>query len=263
MRNRILGQSSSAVYEKYYHDNFINCDIQSMVLLRPSQNHLIQAASQMNKDRDPLAPTGLNDAHREEIRNTKYLCRLRLERNALSIEIKSKYGSISKAKHTEIWQQRSQKGKQIDKIRAAYRREKLEAVKDDYHKQMPTMEIEKQLERMARKKLDAEDRKLDQDDSDSDDDDDNDDNDEGWEPPIPDYRFPERSRLAEAFFGPDAETMTRAAALARRIQVINDLAALCKLRKPPCRQKPFNWNKADPETKSGTDKTGKMDVDGR
>jgi hypothetical protein len=133
-------------------------------------------------------------------------------------------------------------------------------VKDDYHKQMPTMEIEKQLKRMVRKKSDAEDGNMDQENSDSEDDDDEDDKE--WSPPIPNYRFPERSRLAEAFFGPDAETLAGAAALARRIQVINDLAALCKLREPPCRQKLFNWNMADAESGSGAHETDKMDLDG-
>src|ERR1700756_1034488 len=33
--------------------------------------------------------------------------------------------------------------------------------------------------------------------------------------------------------------------LARRIQVASDLAALCKLRQPSRRGKPFNWNKEE------------------
>src|SRR5256714_9563588 len=66
---------------------------------------------------------------------------------------------------------------------------------------------------------------------------------EEWNPPIPEYPFVERARIADAFFGPDAESIDGEGTLARRIQVVGDLAALCKLRQPSRRGKPFNWNK--------------------
>jgi hypothetical protein len=47
---------------------------------------------------------------------------------------------------------------------------------------------------------------------------------------VPEYDFVERARIANVFFGLEAEPMTGVKALARRIQVLSDLAALCKLR---------------------------------
>ena len=66
---------------------------------------------------------------------------------------------------------------------------------------------------------------------------------EEWNPPILEYPFVERARIADTFFGPDAESIDGKRTLARRIQVASDLAALCKLRQPSRRGKPFNWNK--------------------
>ena len=47
--------------------------------------------------------------------------------------------------------------------------------------------------------------------------------DEDQNPPIPEYVFPERARIVEAFYGPKAKTDL---ALARRIQVMKDMTAL-------------------------------------
>jgi hypothetical protein len=52
---------------------------------------------------------------------------------------------------------------------------------------------------------------------------------EEWKPPIPEYPFVERARIADTFFGPDAESIDGKRTLARRIQVASDLAALCKI----------------------------------
>jgi hypothetical protein len=62
-------------------------------------------------------------------------------------------------------------------------------------------------------------------------------------PLIPKYPFIKRSRIADAFFGPNAESTDREKSLAQRIQIISDMAALCKLREASCHRKPFKWNK--------------------
>ena len=63
---------------------------------------------------------------------------------------------------------------------------------------------------------------------------------EEWNPPILEYPFVERARIADAFSGPVAESIDGKRTLARRIQVPSDLAALCKLCQPSRRRKPFN-----------------------
>jgi hypothetical protein len=42
----------------------------------------------------------------------------------------------------------------------------------------------------------------------------------------------EQARIADTFFGPDAESIDEKRTLARRIQVASDLAMLCKLCQP-------------------------------
>lgn len=69
--------------------------------------------------------------------------------------------------------------------------------------------------------------------------------DEDQNPPIPEYAFPERARIVEAFYGPKAETLEGDLALARRIQVMKDMTALCGLWEPNHWGRIVNWNKED------------------
>ena len=64
-------------------------------------------------------------------------------------------------------------------------------------------------------------------------------------PPVPEYPFIERERIADSFVGPDAESTDGQKSLARRIQAVSDMAALCKLREASRRGKSFKWNKVE------------------
>jgi hypothetical protein len=85
-----------------------------------------------------------------------------------------------------------------------------------------------------------------------------------WTPPMPSFWYQEHERVADAFFGPTAETLTGTEALSRRIQVINDLVALCELRQPSGREQRTDWSRfeedidldgADSATVESTDDT--------
>jgi hypothetical protein len=89
---------------------------------------------------------------------------------------------------------------------------------------MPGVEVNKQIDQLLGKSPDI----------------DSEDVVEEWNPPIPEHPFLEQARIADAFFGPDAESLDGERVLARRIQVVTDMAALCKLRESPRRGKPFN-----------------------
>jgi hypothetical protein len=52
---------------------------------------------------------------------------------------------------------------------------------------------------------------------------------------------PTTERITDAFFGPDAETLTGEEALSRRIQVINDLVVIFQLEEPSLRAKMCRW----------------------
>jgi len=75
-----------------------------------------------------------------------------------------------------------------------------------------------------------------------------------WEPPRPTFSSAEHEQIADAFFGPDAETLIGEEALSRPIQVINDLVAFCQLEEPSLRAKMCRWAEfedvADADVKS-------------
>jgi len=58
-----------------------------------------------------------------------------------------------------------------------------------------------------------------------------------WHPPKPAFTSAEHERIAEAFFGARRGGADGRRGLSRRIQVINDLVALCKLEEPSLRAK--------------------------
>ena len=63
---------------------------------------------------------------------------------------------------------------------------------------------------------------------------------------MPSFWCQEHERVADSFFGPTAETLTGVEALARRVQAVKDLVALCKLRNPSGREPKMvriNWSK--------------------
>jgi hypothetical protein len=91
---------------------------------------------------------------------------------------------------------------------------------------MPVDEVDKQIDQMLCQNSDTTSAELGEDE---------------WEPPKPTFSSAEHERIADAFFGPDAETLTGEEALSRRIQVINDLVAFSQLEEPSLRAKMCRW----------------------
>lgn len=104
-------------------------------------------------------------------------------------------------------------------------------MREEYYDTMPTIEVDKQIDQL----VDNPDADL----SDSEH------MDEDQNPPIPEYVFPERARIVEAFYGPEAEILEGDLAPARRIQVMKDMTTLCRLREPNRWGMIVNWNKED------------------
>src|SRR5271154_4709860 len=102
---------------------------------------------------------------------------------------------------------------------------------------MPGVEIDKQIDQLLGETADT---------------DSSDESTEEWMPPVPEYPFVERARIADAFFGPAAESTDGQKSLARRIQAVSDMAALCNLREESRRGKPFNWNNVEGTAVEGT-----------
>ena len=183
----------------------------------------------MNRHRDHLAPSDLTDNQLEDIRNHDQIRNLQIQRLALTKEMRALYGTLKKAKHADPDRYRQHEAfvKELTRVRTIHRRERKVEFREDYFDTMPGAEIDKQIDQLLGKSPDIDSADIT----------------EEWNPPIPEYPFVERARIADAFFGPDAESIDGKNALTRRIQVVGDLAALCKLRQPSRRGKPFNWNK--------------------
>ena len=229
---RVLGQSGNRVFEKHYQSDFIG-NLQHVVLLRPSQEALCREAARMSKNRDSLAPTGHTDEQLETIRRMPRIIQLRRERLRLRDEMRSLAGTVKAAEgpYPELYRQHNEVCRKLTRVRKAFRDEAKKKRREEYYDTMPKNEVDKQIDQLLNKQnkdlSDAEDE------------------DEDWNPPIPQYEFPERARIVEAFYGPDAETLDDDLALARRIQVTRDLTALCGLSEPTRRGKRFGWNKDD------------------
>ena len=204
--------------------------MQSVVLLRPPQAQLVHAVAQMNRNRDPKAPKDLTDEQRQILCRDEYLIDLRKQRDALRREMCFGGQSLSRAKGSDMHRRHKELGKAITRRRQELRRVGWDQVKKSYHSEMPVLEIDKQIDAM----LGVESGEVALAEFEDD-----------WIPPAPSFLSKEHERVADAFFGPTAETLTGAEALSRRIQVVNDLAVLCELREPPKRGPKLNWSRYD------------------
>ena len=108
--------------------------------------------------------------------------------------------------------------------------ETRETARKDYFNNAPVFEVDRQIKQMLLDESDVEER-----DTDSS-------AEEDWKLPIPDYVFPERARLVENFYGPDAEDFHEDKLLTRRIQVTKDMVALLLLCEPSRRGNRVNWD---------------------
>lgn len=76
-RKRVLGQSRDFIFEKHYQAEFIQRDLQHVVLLRPPQEGLLQRAAGMLRNRDPLAPSNITDKQLRAIHRHPEILELR------------------------------------------------------------------------------------------------------------------------------------------------------------------------------------------
>jgi Protein of unknown function (DUF3435) len=144
-----------------------------------------------------------------------YLTDLRRQRDVLRRDMCFGGKSIVSARGTDIHRRHSELGKAISRRRVELRRKGWDEVKKAYHRAMLVLEIDKQIDAMMGVESgNVADAKLEDD----------------WTPPVPSFWCQEHERVADAFFGPTAETLTGTEALSRRIQIINDLVALQRSR---------------------------------
>ncbi|KAF7164504.1 hypothetical protein CNMCM6106_001022 [Aspergillus hiratsukae] len=229
-RQRVLGQSGDAVFERHYQSQFIGRDLQHVVLLRPSQEGLLRVAGSMLRKRDPLAPSDLTDQQKRAICRDPKILELRREQRELMEEMRSLAGTVAKARESfpHLHERHEAVKKELSQLRKNLAKDTRETARKEYFHNEPVLEVDRQIKQLLGQSY-AENCE----DGDSDD--------EDWDIPIPEYVFPERARLVENFYGPEAECFDADKLLARRIQVTKDMVALSKLCEPSRRGNRINW----------------------
>lgn len=169
----------------------------------------------MIKDWDPLAPTGIDAEQARAFRSTPRIAALHKKQEQLKVDMRF---AADKEERTELSQAHSEVGKEIKRVKQALRREANAKVRNEYFEEAPVLELKKQIQQLKQGSSATKDSE--QIDTGA----------EEWEPPVPEYVFQERARIADAFWGPNAGTLAGEAALDQRIQAVKDLAALCHLR---------------------------------
>ncbi|KAJ6021273.1 hypothetical protein N7540_006777 [Penicillium herquei] len=229
-RQRVLGQSGDAVFEKHYQSQFIGRDLQHVVLLRPPQDGLVRFAGSMLRKRDLNAPSELTDTHKRAICQHPDILQLRREKRELLAEMISLAGSMKNARtpYPHLYQRHENVKKEIAKLRKKLATDTRETARKDHFQNAPVLEVDRQIKQLLGKSNDVSDEENSCD--------------ESWELPIPNYIFPERARLVENFYGSNAENFDEDKLLARRIQVTKDMVALLRLCEPSRRGNRVNWN---------------------
>jgi hypothetical protein len=236
-RQRVLGQSGDAVFEKHHQSQFINRDLQHVALLQPPQKDLLRVAGSMLRKRGLLAPSDLSDAQKRTIRQHPKAFELRREKRELMEEMRSLAGTIGKAREPfpHLYQRHEQVKKELSQLRKTLANNTRKTARKEYFHTAPVLEVGRKIKQLLGQ------FDIGQSDADSSED-------ENWELPTPDYVFPERVRLVENFYGPEAENFDEDKLLAGRIQVTKDMVALSLLCEPNRRGNRTNWDVEDDET---------------
>ncbi|KAI9045815.1 uncharacterized protein KD926_007118 [Aspergillus affinis] len=160
-------------------------------------------------------------------------------------EMRSLAGTIQDARNhfPDLCQRHDEISRKLTKLRKALRDNTRQTARKDHFHTAPVLEIDRQIQQLLGKSgaenCDTDSTK---------------DGDEDWQPPIPDYVFPEKARLVESFYGPEGECFDEDRLLAKRIQVTEDLVALSHLCEPNRRGKRANWDGDDEQSETSEGK---------
>ncbi|KAL4971352.1 hypothetical protein BDW66DRAFT_165398 [Aspergillus desertorum] len=130
-------------------------------------------------------------------------------------------GTIRKAQEPfpHLYQRHEGAKKELSQLREFLANNTRQTARKEYLHTAPVLEVDRQIKQLLGQS------DVDQSDADSS-------GDEDWELSTLDYVFPERARLVENFYGPEAENFNEDKLLARCIQVTKDMVALSQLCEP-------------------------------
>ncbi|EED18785.1 hypothetical protein TSTA_125030 [Talaromyces stipitatus ATCC 10500] len=152
-------------------------------------------------------------------------------------EMRSLAGTKKKAQKAfpHLYQRHESLCKELSQLRKTLAKDTKETARKEHFYNAPILEVDRQIKRLL-SQADPEDCNVNSPDK------------KDWELPIPTYIFPERERLVDNFYGPDAESYEDDKLLARRIQATKDMVALSTLCEPNRRGDRVNWKFDDDES---------------
>ncbi|KAN0082199.1 Protein of unknown function (DUF3435) domain containing protein [Elaphomyces granulatus] len=124
------------------------------------------------------------------------------------LQMERKYGSVPKAKGSDVHTEYVKIGANIRSLRQTRQREAFSKIREEFFDKVDTLLIDQQLLGLCVEEFKIGDREKVQ------------------------FTFPERTRLAQNLFGPCKSEEDRGKIHARRVQVITDWVSLCNLRTP-------------------------------
>ncbi|KAL2364863.1 hypothetical protein RJZ56_002210 [Blastomyces dermatitidis] len=210
-RNQIMGHSRADIFERYYISMKVKRDVQSAYLGCPPKESIIRTVGRFSLTRDPRAPKELGSEHKEAIEQDPQLIKLRNRHLSLKKLMERKYGSVSKARSSDLHRQYTELGEEIKDKRQYLHREAFDRLREDFFATIDTIEIERQLLGLSfSNELQVEDPKNVQ------------------------FVFKERKRLSQNLFrSSDCRVEDHTEIYARRVQTIQDWVSLCSLREGP------------------------------
>ncbi|KAF2158757.1 hypothetical protein M409DRAFT_30718 [Zasmidium cellare ATCC 36951] len=144
-RNLILQHASSAVFQHNYLSRYITADTQAAFRGLEPQTALMRAASGMSRTIDPRRPTKLSEAEQAQVKQHPEVKLHRRRRDGLKSRIRDKYGPMTRAKGTLIYNKYHAARRDHEKAVKAARKAMLAKSKTIYRKRQPVADIARQL----------------------------------------------------------------------------------------------------------------------
>lgn len=199
---------SSSTFDRNYLSQHVARDVQN-IYRGIAENSAVRTSAQMSLTMDPRAPYKLTEKHHTLIRNEPQIQLLRKTKTEKLKLLKSRYGSIKNGVGTNIHKEYKEAHYNLERRKKAIGRKMTDSLRNDYFSTIHQTTLQQQLSS------------------------------DGPGSPVKEqeilsrvHTFPERSRVADVFFfsSEDVKSESHCHLTEQQIQLINDLANLCKFR---------------------------------
>ena len=207
-----MNHRDAGVFQAYLNER-VRFDVQAAFLGRPSANALIKATGHMSRSVDPRAPVALTESQLNSLKTDPRVVEHRALRDSLSETLRKKYGTVQKAKGTELHelylkanlQLKNEKNKLYSSAKKEFRQQFFDTI--------DTNEVNEQLN-LSLLDLDRKD----------------------WKPEMVEHEMAERKQMADLFCY-QTTGLTDEAKLDHRICTIQALVDFCKVQEAPRRRR--------------------------